>query len=373
MMAKDVKSNQDVAVTKKRKKKKMSTRDRVIMAISIVLICASVLTIAGIGLWNWQVFGGDQIDSENKTPVELREKNVNFLICGIDVEPGRNHKLTDVIMYVNFDIQSKKVNILQIPRDTYIGEDYPTGKINAVYNQTKNGGINGLISVINDRFKLTIDHYATVTMDGFVRVVDGIGGVEMDVPRTITLEGVTIKKGYQTLNGKQAEKFVRKRKGDGYKEGDIERIKMQRLFLAAMMKKIKSTSITTLGSLITKVSKDITSDMKVGEMIDFAGAVHDIDMTNMNVSMLPGQGTSYNGYSVYTLHKQETADLLNNNFRPYSEKVSAESLNIIELKKTTSYYDDNTDSFDGLVNGVKPGSGSSGTSSSTSGGTSSKK
>lgn len=66
-----------------------------------------------------------------------------------------------------------------------------------------------LARVIYDRLRLPIDHYVTINMDGFVSVIDAIGGVEINVQESFTLEGVTFKPGLQTLNGLQAEKFVR--------------------------------------------------------------------------------------------------------------------------------------------------------------------
>ena len=80
---------------------------------------------------------------------------VNVLVCGIDYEEGRaysgdgsNDGMTDMIMYVNFDVANHKINMLQIPRDTYPGEEYKhgnTGKINAV--ALYNDGISSLMGM----------------------------------------------------------------------------------------------------------------------------------------------------------------------------------------------------------------------------------
>jgi LCP family protein required for cell wall assembly len=295
---------------------------------------------------------------------------MNFLLCGIDYEEGtsRGH-LTDVIMLVNFDIAANKVNILQIPRDTYIGTDETsTGKINAVYGRSNNGGIKGLASIINSKLKLPVDQYATVTMTAFRKVVDGIGGVKMNVPQTITLEGVTIQKGEQVLNGVQAEKFVRKRKGTGlYATGsDTERVKMQRLFVAALANQMKKTSVTKLATVITSVIGDVTTDMAVKDVIGFAGMMQKVDLSKMKIEMLPGAGrTAPSGQSVYAVDKDATAALLNAKFRPYATQVSASELGVPQLANVTNENEDTGNDFGELTGGeVLPGRKSSSNSGS---------
>ena len=68
-------------------------------------------------------------------------------------------------------------------------------------------GIEGLAQFIYDKLNIPIDHYATITMKGFRQVIDQIGGVEVDVPNPINLDGVELDPGKQVLNGDQAEKF----------------------------------------------------------------------------------------------------------------------------------------------------------------------
>ena len=172
-----------------------------------------------------------------------------------------------------------------------------------------------LARVIYDRLRLPIDHYVTINMDGFVSVIDAIGGVEINVQESFTLEGVTFKPGLQTLNGLQAEKFVRERHSRG---GDIGRINAQREFLAALVNKFKHLSMGQISSLIPTL------------MQEMAGS-----------------------YSVWSVHKQVLADLLNQYFRPFSDPVPVEELNIQEIANTTDYYDDNDTTVNDLIDGNK--------------------
>ncbi|MBQ4153052.1 MAG: hypothetical protein IJD11_01730, partial [Oscillospiraceae bacterium] len=130
----------------------MSTRDIVMLVVSIVMIVVAVVVLAGVVLMNSNLFSEGELTQSIATQSEIVHKTKNFLIVGYDTDQESGYayrhslKLADVIMVMNYDITGKKANILQIPRDTYIADEYPTGKtnkINAVTNQSekKGGGI----------------------------------------------------------------------------------------------------------------------------------------------------------------------------------------------------------------------------------------
>ena len=116
----------------RRRKKKRS----VLKTVLISLCCFfGVLAVGLFGLYQWVVHsispeGGNPTISEIiNTPTEFKGDVVNVLVCGIDYEEGRtytgdgsNDGMTDMIMYVTFDVANHKINMLQIPRDTYPGE-----------------------------------------------------------------------------------------------------------------------------------------------------------------------------------------------------------------------------------------------------------
>ncbi|MGI5857299.1 MAG: LCP family protein [Candidatus Merdivicinus sp.] len=350
--------------TKKTPKKRLRTGDKILLALSIVLIGVSLGIIGYVSLLNWASLpevdeegNAASISDDYKTEEENQKKVVNFLVTGIDYAEGTGRaKLTDVIMVVSYNLEEQNLNILQIPRDTYIGSEYPTGKINAVYGNANAGGVENLARVIYDRFRLPIDHYVTITMDGFVNAIDAIGGVEINVQESFTLEGVTIRPGVQTLNGTQAEKFVRERHSRG---GDIGRINAQREFLSALVKKFKNLSMGQITALAPTLMNEVTTDLTVNDVLTLAPQVLKLDTSNMAFHMVPGEGAYANNLSVWGVHKQVLADLLNEYFRPFSDPVPAEELNILEIANTTDYYDDNDTTVGDLIGG--------GTSSGTSG------
>ena len=176
----------------------------------------------------------------------------------------------------------------------------------------------------------------------------GIGGVEINVQESFTLEGVTIRPGVQPLNGTQAEKFVRERHSRG---GDIGRINAQREFLSALVKKFKNLSMGQISALAPTLMNEVTTDLTVNDVLTLAPQVLKLDTSNMAFHMVPGEGAYANNLSVWGVHKQVLADLLNEYFRPFSDPVPAEELNILEIANTTDYYDDNDTTVGDLIGG----------------------
>ncbi|MFZ2537819.1 MAG: LCP family protein [Oscillospiraceae bacterium] len=329
----------------KNQKTKVAKKDKVLITIFSVIITFSLLCVAGVFLLNSRFFantenntgGNGQLNEDIVTPAKIKDKTTNFLVCGIDYAQGSGRgKLTDVVMLVSFDIEGKNIDILQIPRDSYIGEDYPTGKINAIYGQKENGGVQGLAQRISETFDMPIDHYVTINMDAFITVVDKIGGVEVDVPKKIVLEGTTLLPGLQTLNGKKSEIFVRERKS--YANGDLGRIDMQRIFLESLLKKVFSLSNGKIVSLAPTLIKEVTTDLTISQMLGYYDHLMKVDKNkDINFHLLPVIGGTHNGLSVLSIKKFPTADLLNEHFRPYSKPVLADELGIIELNKNYEY------------------------------------
>jgi LCP family protein required for cell wall assembly len=261
----------------------------------IILICAAAVTavvliigITALTLLNSKILqkGEGDLDSSINTQSEIKEKVVTFLLCGIDDESGRGlGQRTDVILLVNYDIAAKKINVLQIPRDTYV-ETTSSHKINAVYSESKKG-IKGLASEISQMFQVSIDHYATIKMDGFKDLVDAVGGVTVDVKVDIDWGGgLTLKKGVQTLDGTHAEMLIRER--HAYNTGDIGRLQTQRSFLAAFVEKVMSLSGTQLLSLIPAALNYISTDMTAAQILGYLDTVKSLQMSNIVMHLLPG-------------------------------------------------------------------------------------
>ncbi|MGI5889099.1 MAG: LCP family protein, partial [Oscillospiraceae bacterium] len=202
-------------------------------------------------------------------------------------------------------------------------------------------GINALASVINTQMKLPIDNYVMITMEGFKEAVDAMGGVEVTIDETITFsEEDIMEPGTYLLNGDRAELFVRWR---GYSDADIGRMNVQRYFISGLIKKLDSLTTVEMISLVRSLYKYVESDLTVDEMITLASNVKSMSTSDMTLLRVPGEGV--NGYgsmqlSVYSVHAEELADLLNTYMRPYSDPVPASELEVVEIQNTSSTWDD---------------------------------
>ena len=291
-------------------------------------------------------------------PPQQLGKSMNILFVGEDAE-----RLTDVMFVACFDLERNTINILQIPRDSSVGGRFgTTAKFNSVYKQPRSGqsNIDSLISEINKNFKLRIDHYITTTFDGFAKLIDAMGGIEINVLQRYMYDKGNGKPGYvekgkQTLNGIQALGFIRYRAG--FVEGDMGRVKMQRVFYAAFAKKLHDMGRQKLSGALPKIMPYITSDMSASYMLGVADRAYNVKMQDIKIFAASGEQIMYKKVSMYSIHKYVVYKMLNDYFRPYEAPVPADELDINELVKRADYskeYDNITDDLESLANGENP-------------------
>lgn len=315
----------------RRRKKKRSVLKTVLISLGCFL---GVLAIGLFGLYQWVVHsispegGNPTINEIINTPTEYKGDVVNVLVCGIDYEEGRaytsdgsNDGMTDMIMYVNFDVANHKINMLQIPRDTYPGEEYKhgnTGKINAV--ALYNDGIGSLMELIHEQYKLPVDYYVTIDMQSLKEIVDLFGGIEVYIPQDISYKGSTLEQGYRNLDGEAAEFFVRNR---NYAQADIARLDMQRYFYQGLFARIRTATVWDLAKLAPVALKYVETNIPMDELISMGVSFLKVDSANIMMCKLPTYSAAqrYNDQSHLICDVAKTTDLLNEYFRTYGGPV----------------------------------------------------
>lgn len=303
---------------------------------------------------------GEIDDKRDFTNDQIIEGQFTVLCLGFD-ETRSN---SDVIMLFHFDIINDKINILQIPRDSFVPDftNSETCKINSVYTLGDENliPIQRVVDAVRDTFGIPIDRYITTGCDDIVDMVDIIGGIPINLPEQVIYSyDKVLYPGEQVLNGEQAELFVRARKG--YNEGDIGRVKAQRIFLAAAMEKALDLGPIQLTKFLTEVYNKgyIGTDLTLQEMSILSDFGSSIDLDDVTVHMVPGEATYYGDYSVWSIHKNATIDVINEYFRPYQPELSYDSLSITELIESDYYntdiYDENQDTLQEIADGATPG------------------
>ena len=258
-----------------------------------------------------------------------REGVYNFLLVGYDKAAG----LTDVNMIAQFDVNTGKVSIVQLPRDTYAryNENGRYKKINGAFGYFKRD-LEGLANYFEETLCIKIDFYASIDLAAFRNIVDIIGGVPMYVPRDMEYDDpeqdlyINLKEGFQTLNGEQAEQFVRFRKG--YIQADIGRTNAQKIFMTAFVKQFKAkVSVSTLTQIGGQMLKYAKTNMTLNDFVYFAKAALSIDLDSMSMLIIPGQNIrehKTSGTWYYVLSHDATLEIVNEYLNVYGKDITPE-------------------------------------------------
>ena len=189
------------------------------------------------------------------------QRPYSVLLVGLDEKSLKSGR-SDTLMVAIVDPKTKSVNLLSIPRDTYVKI---AGKGMDKITHAHNGGINATIMTVEDFLDTKIDYYAQINFNGFQDLVDDIGGVTVDVEKTLTFKDritgthFTLYQGAQRLTGIQALNYARFR-GDA--EGDFGRNRRQQQVVKAIIDESMSfRNITKVNSLLKDLGDNVATDM----------------------------------------------------------------------------------------------------------------
>lgn len=229
--------------------------------------------------------------AKNAEDSEETISRFNILIVGLDGRANLNDR-TDTIILAAFDGEKNEAQMLSIPRDTRVKIKGKQDKINAAYAY---GGIDLTKKTVSEFLDVEIDRYVIVDFVSLVKLVDEVGGIEVDVPvrMYVPLEGIDIKPGLQHLNGEQVLAYSRFR---GTIEGDIGRVKRQQQVITLLAEKLTSLkNIAQLTQLIPIYKEEVETDLSIKEMIALARMTPDILDKGINTQVLPGANKKIDG------------------------------------------------------------------------------
>ena len=333
---------------KKQKKRKIRKKAVVIIICVIALLvgaCAGIAKMTVKPPTIADVIPGVQKTDDNESAEEREPGVYNVLVVGTD-KVGYN---TDTILVMSLDSVNNRANILSIPRDTMSNVSRAVKKINAAYSigaKKGKGNIDGLKEEVSYLLGFEVDNYVVVNLGAFEEIIDTIGGVTVDVPRDMNYDDpyqdlhIHIKKGMQTLDGKNAIGFVRYR--SGYAEGDLGRVKAQQMFLKALAKKVATPAIVTkVPKLADIILDNMDTDLSNGEILWFAKEAAGIDMENdLQMFVLPGEAQYVGAISYYLPDAAGILEVVNNYFNPYSTPIH--TLNVVNVANIAQKAPDKT-------------------------------
>ena len=248
---------------------------------------------------NWLIVGSD-------SRADLTEQQEERLATG-----HSSGQRTDTIMLLHTG--SNGTTLVSLPRDSLV--PIPGRNANKLNSAFSAGGAQLLTRTVEQATGLRIDHYAEIGFEGFVQVVDAVGGVDMCIPSAMRdpLAGLNIKAGCQELNGPTALGYVRSR---ATPRADLDRIEHQRLFLSALMKRLVSpftlanpVRLVALGEAIPGALKIDSSD-HVWHLASLGLAMRGLSAGDGATTTVPIGGTgTVNGSSIVRWDKGRAKQL----------------------------------------------------------------
>ena len=312
----------------------------VALAVLIVVSHAGVgyllAVTSGAGSQAFNLGGSDLIDPaspgpslapgqtpapEETLPPPSQGGRVTILLTGVDAAPSRSEHLYDSIMVVSYDPKTNSVQMVSVPRDSasvpfyFGGVDSASTKINSIPTYVRNGWIKSpnspymtLVKEVSYLVGIPINYYAVMDLDGFVKMIDRVGGIDVDNPSAINdpsydwLDGKTygfsLAAGPQHLDGKHALAYVRSRHGAD--NSDWKRASRQQQVMVALLHKMAQPSqILALPGLISTLGSSVTTDFPANQVADYVATGQNIPSQNISQVVL-GPPYSITGISTAT-------------------------------------------------------------------------
>ena len=260
--------------------------DYVFLPTDYVAMFSSIETYAEIGNTTKIIYTQTkEVKAEKKAGSNLKEP-FTILLMGVDSEQEDVRTASyngDSLMLITFNPKTLSSTILSIPRDTYV-------PIACMKNQRKNKithaawqGESCMINTIQNFTGITIDYYVKINFKGVVKLVDSLGGIEVDVPLGFCEQDSDrnvgnlqcVEAGHQVLNGEQALAWARHRKSAGF--DDFVRGQNQQLVVKGILNQLKNVrSLDTVYELMDTLGNNMQTNMTTNEILSLYNIGKDV-------------------------------------------------------------------------------------------------
>ncbi len=240
--------------------------------------------------------------SADETLIGAQEDRINVLLLGIGGKGHEGSNLTDTIIVASYKPSTHEVGMMSIPRDLLVPiPGYGWRKVNnlysiAEYNDPGTGG-DYTKQVLSQIFDVQIPYYLRIDFKGFVELVDLVGGIDVNVPRTLSdfqypipgheeypeddgrYKHLYIEAGQQHFDGATALMYVRSRHGINGEGSDFARAARQQLAIEALMNKIFSLNTLLRPSKIKKIQTNLEENIDTNLTLDQLAAFAKLAVT----------------------------------------------------------------------------------------------
>lgn len=292
---------------KSKKRKRFTVYASAFIIIGLIFAGRVLMSSQSAGEW----FGGNLFNrlahfSPDKQLKGEEDDRINILLLGMGGEGHDGAYLTDTIMLASFKPSTKQVALISFPRDL-VSPVSNWQKINSInaYAEQKEAGSGGptTMAAFSELLQIPIHYYVRVDFNGFIDIVDQLGGIEVSVENTLDdysypilgeednpnyysrFEHLHIEAGRQTMSGSLALKYARSRHAAGSEGSDFARARRQQLVLEAIKDKLLSAKTLLNPVMITKLteqfSKNISTDVSPWEALRLWDIAKDIDRSQI--------------------------------------------------------------------------------------------
>ena len=227
-----------------------------------------------------------------------------FLLAGVDSTGEETGTRTDTLMLIKADSKNNTVDMISIPRDSYVSINGKMDKINAAHSY---GGIDLTMTVVRDFLGINLDKYMVISFEAVIEGIDALGGMDVEVSQDVAA-AMGISPGSHTMSGDEVLKYVRFRKG--YQNADLGRINTKQDFLKQFIKEAtKPTNLPKLPKVYAAMKPYIKTNMNIKDLSSLAMKFKFVDSSNLNSVRLEGEGFNMGGISYYKIYPESIENI----------------------------------------------------------------
>jgi len=215
-------------------------------------------------------------------------KVTNILLVGVDGNNMEKGNRSDAMMILTIDEKNNDIRLTSLARDTYVDiEGYSTEKLTHAYAYE---GASLLIDTIKNNFGVDIDKYVTVSFESFEKIIDILGGVEIDVSeKEVSLINGVKNSGTQTLNGSQALEYSRIRYIDSAYERDNRQRKVIEALYNKLVNDIDSSNIMDILNEVLRYTETNMTPLEIVSIGNKAIKINDTDFDQVEFPFEEGR------------------------------------------------------------------------------------
>ncbi|NLM51738.1 MAG: LCP family protein [Firmicutes bacterium] len=276
----------------------------------LFVVILLILLVMGLG-WVWSVWAHIHEPQAEGEPPYVRDDDIveepgktitNILVLGLD-QRGEEKARADTIIVLSINQDTKEVAMISIPRDSRV--EIPGRGLDKINHAYVYGGINLMRATVEKLLGVPIHHYVLTNFSGFVGLVDTLGGVTLNVERSLYVKAeknypaVKLEPGEQRLSGYEALAYVRFRKDS---EGDFGRMRRQQQFLQAVAKEVlQPKSLLKLPQLAQQAAEYLRTDLPLSKALSLAQQAASLNFDDVKAVTLQGTGRTIGGVSYVIL------------------------------------------------------------------------